>query len=168
MRAGIPAVTLEAGEPMRLQKDIVKVGVNAIKTLMAKSGMYAKVAIWRQPKPAFYTSSWVRANSAGILFSRIALGDEAEVGDILGTVSNPISNEKMDIVSPHRGRVLGMALDQFVMPGFAVYHIGIHSEKQDLVAQTAASQAISSDLSEDALGPDNVGVLRELDAFNED
>ena len=40
----------------------------------------------------------------------------------------------IDIVSPHKGRILGMALDQFVMPGFAVYHIGIHAAKEALKA----------------------------------
>ena len=125
VRAGIPTVTLEAGEPMRMQRDIVEVGVETIKILMAKSGMYSKLGMWVQPEPAFYDSSWVRADSSGILFSRLELGDEVEVGDVLGTVNNPISNEQADILSHHRGRILGMALDQFVMPGFAVYHIGI-------------------------------------------
>lgn len=129
VRAGIPTVTLEAGEPMRMQREMVKVGVKAINTLMAKSGMYSKLGLWVNPAPAFYDSAWVRANASGILFSRMELGDEVEEGDILGAVNNPISNEQIDIISPHTGRILGMALDQFVMPGFAVYHIGIHASK---------------------------------------
>lgn len=127
--AGIPTVTLEAGEPMRMQRDMVDVGVKMVYTLMAKSGMYSKLGLWVKPAPAFYDSAWVRVNSSGILFSRMALGDEVKEGDILGAVSNPVSNEQIDIVSPYNGRILGMALDQFVMPGFAVYHIGIHAAK---------------------------------------
>ena len=132
--AGIPTVTLEAGEPMRMQREMVEVGVKAIKTLMAKSGMYSKLGLWVNPAPAFYDSAWVRANGSGILFSRLELGDEVEEGDILGAVNNPINNEQIDIVSPYKGRILGMALDQFVMPGFAVYHIGIHASKGKQVA----------------------------------
>mgnify|MGYP001823862123 FL=1 len=136
VRAGIPTVTLEAGEPMRMQREMVEVGVKAINTLLAKSGMYSKLGIWVKPKPAFYDSFWVRSNTSGILFSRMELGDEVNEGDILGAVNNPISNEQSDIVSPYKGRILGMALDQFVMPGFAVYHIGIHAAKDTL--QTSA------------------------------
>ena len=134
VRAGIPTVTLEAGEPMRLQRDMVEVGVKTINTLLAKSGMYSKLGIWDKPKPAFYDSAWVRSNSSGILLSRMELGDEVKKGDILGAVNNPISNEQIDIISPYKGRILGMALDQFVMPGFAVYHIGIHAAKETLKA----------------------------------
>ena len=43
----------------------------------------------------------------------------------MGWVINPVTNEKSEIISLHQGRVLGMALDQFVLPGFAAYHIGI-------------------------------------------
>lgn len=134
VRAGIPTVTLEAGEPMRLQREMVEVGVKTINTLLAKSGMYSKLGIWDKPKPAFYDSAWVRSNASGILLSRMELGDEVKKGDILGAVNNPISNEQIDIVSPYKGRILGMALDQFVMPGFAVYHIGIHAAKETLKA----------------------------------
>ena len=129
VRAGIPTVTLEAGEPMRMQRDMVDAGVKTINTLMAKSGMYSKLGLWVKPKPAFYDSAWVRVNSSGILFSRMKLGDFVEEGDVLGAVNNPVSNEQIDIISPHKGRILCMALDQFVMPGFAVYHIGIHAAK---------------------------------------
>jgi predicted deacylase len=132
VRAGIPTVTIEAGEPMRMQRDMVQVGVNAITTLMAKNGMYPKRGPWLKPKPAFFRSAWVRANASGILFSSIELGEEVKKGQVLGEVNNPISNEQTEIVSPYKGRVLGMALDQFVMPGFALYHIGIHAPKGKL------------------------------------
>lgn len=129
VRAGIPTVTLEAGEPMRLQRDMVQAGVAAIMTLMAKSRMYPKLDLWGNPAPAFYNSAWLRANASGIFFSGKELGAEVEKGEKVGVISNPISNEQVEIFSPHNGRILGMALDQFVMPGFAVFHIGIHAAK---------------------------------------
>lgn len=153
VRAGIPTVTLEAGEPMRLQSDMVDVGVNAITTLMAKNGMYSRLSIWAKPAPAFYRSAWVRSNASGILLSSMKLGAEVEMGDVLGAVNNPITNEKNTILSPYEGRILGMALDQFVMPGFAVYHIGIHDTPDNPASQLAAldETSLQSEESEDAL-----------------
>lgn len=142
VKAGIPTVTLEVGEPMRMQRDMVDVGVKAIKTLMDKNGMYAQRGLWIKPSPAFYRSAWVRANGSGILFSSMKLGAEVEQGDILGVINNPISNEQLEIVSPHEGRILGMALDQYVMPGFAVYHIGIHAPKGEQTVEDPVSEAI--------------------------
>ena len=138
--AGIPAVTLEAGEPMRMQRDMVNIGVKLITTLLAKSGMYSKLGLWVKPAPAYYDTAWVRTDASGILFSRIALGDEVKVGDVLGAVNNPISNEQVDIISPYKGRVLGMALDQFVMPGFAVYHIGMDVARTALMAKDSGDK----------------------------
>lgn len=165
-RSGIPTVTLEAGEPMRLQRKMVDVGVKAISTLLAKSGMYSKMGIWVKPAPAFYDSAWVRTNASGILLSRIQLGDEVSAGDVLGAVSNPITNEQIDIVSPHRGRVLGMALDQFVMPGFAVYHIGIHAARETLMAADADAEAEDDEpaheADDDYDGPGTLGATEGM------
>ncbi|MFT6957336.1 MAG: aminopeptidase N [Halieaceae bacterium] len=125
VRAGIPTATLEAGEPMRMQVKLVEEGVAAIDTLLDKNGMYPNFSLWAKPSPAFYRSSWVRANASGILFSQAKLGGDVRAGDVLGEVINPVTNERSEVVSDLNGRILGMALDQFVLPGFAVYHIGI-------------------------------------------
>ncbi|MEH6583287.1 MAG: succinylglutamate desuccinylase/aspartoacylase family protein [Halioglobus sp.] len=123
--ADIPTVTLEAGEPMRMQVEVVEEGVTAINTLLEKNGMYPSFSLWAKPSPAYYRSTWVRANTSGILFSHVKPGDVVQPGDVLGEVINPVTNERSDIASVHDGRILGMALDQFVLPGFAAYHIGI-------------------------------------------
>ena len=44
---------------------------------------------------------------------------------MLGTVTDPITNMTSEIRASRDGRILGMALPQFVMPGFAAYRIGI-------------------------------------------
>ena len=136
VRAGIPTATLEAGEPMRMQVKVVEEGVAAINTLLDKNGMYPSFSLWAKPSPAFYRSSWVRANAYGILFSRTELGADVRSGDLLGEVINPITNERSEVVSELNGRILGMALDQFVLPGFAIYHIGI---RQPMSVESDAS-----------------------------
>jgi hypothetical protein len=180
VRAGIPTVTLEAGEPMRMQRDMVDAGVKTINTLMAKSGMYSKLGLWVKPAPAFYDSAWVRVNSSGILFSRMKLGDAVKEGDVLGAVNNPVSNEQVDIISPYKGRILGMALDQFVMPGFAVYHIGIHAAKGTQASTDSEldgddEESGNGDMTEpsglDEPGDEAVGpasVLMEEDIFDDE
>ncbi|MEZ5503804.1 MAG: hypothetical protein R3E50_14510 [Halioglobus sp.] len=74
------------------------VGVKTINTLMAKSGMYSNLGLWTRPAPAFYDSVWVRVNIPASCSSRMNLGDEAG-RDVLGAVSNPVSNEQIDIIS---------------------------------------------------------------------
>lgn len=127
---GIPAVTLEAGEPMRLAEDQVAHGVQSIHSVLNGMEMYGRPSIWGKPEPVYYKSFWVRSNTGGILFSRVKLGDRVQTGDVLGTVTDPITNARAELTSPHGGRVIGMALNQVVMPGFAAYHIGIQTTEE--------------------------------------
>jgi hypothetical protein len=129
---GIPSVTLEAGEPMRLQVDEVEHGVRGIFALIDQLGMYRKLRVWGNPAPVHYQSRWVRSDTGGILFGKAELGQEVAAGDLLGSVTDPITNMRADIVSPYDGRVIGKAVDQVVLPGFAAFHIGIETSADDL------------------------------------
>lgn len=157
VRAGIPSVTLEAGEPMAMQREVVEEGVLAINTLLAKTGMYGKQKRWNRIAPVYYRSTWVRANQSGILFSRATLGQRVKEGDVLGTVTDPITNARTTIKSPYQGRILGMALDQVVLPGFAAYHIGIQTPEAILIEESQMSQPLD-DMSEDEEDGDDSGV----------
>jgi len=126
--AGIPAITLEAGEPLRLQSAKVSQGVNGIFTLLDTMDIVRRVQFLSPPEPIYYQSTWVRADDGGILFSVVRLGQAIEIGDVLGTVTDPITNEQALIYSPAKGRVLGMALNQVVQPGFAAFRIGIETD----------------------------------------
>ena len=130
---GIPAVTLEAGEPLRVQENAVKHTVKALFTLLDTLHMYNKHSLWGNPEPTYYRSEWVRADQGGILFSNVKLGRRVKQGELLGKVTDPITNEQSEILAPHAGRVIGLALNQFVMPGFATYHIArSHKAKRNL------------------------------------
>jgi uncharacterized protein len=132
VESGIPCVTLEAGEPMRLQAEEVDHGVRGIFSLMDQLGMYRKLRVWGNPVPVHYQSRWVRSDSGGILFGQVELGQRIRKGDLLGSVTDPITNVRADIISPHEGRLIGMAVDQVVLPGFAAFHIGIETRADDL------------------------------------
>lgn len=127
---GIPAVTLEAGGPMRLEEANVSHGVAAIRTLLNSMGMIKKFSFWGKPEPVYYQSTWVRVNHGGILFSNVDLGQKVKAGDVLGTVTDPITNVRHPILSTHDGRVIGMALNQVMLPGYAAYHIGIAAKDE--------------------------------------
>jgi predicted deacylase len=162
VRAGIPAVTLEAGEPMAIQSKEVEEGVTAINTLLAKMGMYGKQKRWTRIAPVYYRSAWVRANQSGILFSKATLGQRVREDDVLGTVTDPITNARTTIRSPYSGRIIGMALDQVVLPGFAAYHIGIQTPEAILIEESQVGDGM---LEEDEEDGDDSGVdpIDEMD-----
>ena len=123
--AGIPTVTLEAGGPSALEASVVRQGVTGIETLISTLSMQRRRSIWGDPEPVYYRSTWVRADSGGILFSDVSLGSSVRKGDLLGTITDPVSNARAELRAPYSGRVLGMARNQVVMPGNAAFHLGI-------------------------------------------
>ena len=139
----IAAVTFELGEPGTLQPSHVNYGVAAIETLLEKLHMVKKLRLWFEPQPIFYDALWVRANRGGILMTSTQLGAKVAKGALLGWVTNPITNKKTEIIAPARGRVLGMALNQFVLPGFATFHLGVEADKPNTTANR--TQPISDD-----------------------
>lgn len=149
---GIPAVTLEAGEPHRFQPEEVEHGVRALRSLLNYLEMVPRFRRWAEPQPVYYESHWVRANEGGILVSQVRLGAVVKEGDLLGTVTDPITNRRVEIRSPHPGRVLGMALNQSVIPGFAAYHIGIRRTEAELTEGGEAVVPVNP--SDDGAPPD--------------
>jgi hypothetical protein len=107
----------------------------------------------------YYESSWVRADDSGILLAKVDVGEHVRVGQVLGTVTDPITNRRGSIVSPFDGRVLGMAINQVVMPGFAAFHLGreapravdkaepVPSPQMEALTRTDATKQASSDAS---------------------
>ncbi|MCG7200134.1 succinylglutamate desuccinylase/aspartoacylase family protein [Marinobacter pelagius] len=126
--AGITTVTMEAGESHRIQEHQIEAGVNSLTSLMEKQGMISRMFVWGDPEPIYYDSDWIRAAHGGILFSEVKLGDRVTEGEILGYVADPITNAQHPIRSSANGRIIGMAVDQVVMAGFAAYHIGTEAE----------------------------------------
>lgn len=154
-RIGIPAVVIEAGEPLRVQPDEVAHGVKALRSLLNYLDMMPRFSLWGEPQPVFYESYWVRAESDGILTSNIKLGQNVDTDDLLGQVTDPITNLRTEIRSPYSGRVIGMALNQSMRPGYAAYHIGIRKSEEEL------AQEIETGTLDDAVNNDESSHVQE-------
>ena len=127
--AGIPAVTFEAGEPLRFQAEEIDRGVSGMRGLLAALHMTSGGPL-RRPHRIYYRSRWLRVNDGGIFLTERKLGDAVQVGDPLGTVTDPVTNERSTVIAPFRGRIIGMAVPQVVIPGFAAFHIGVEQPEQ--------------------------------------
>jgi uncharacterized protein len=148
---GIPAVALELGEPGSLQTEHVDEGVNIVETVLSALGMTRRLWKRGESQPIFYSSRWVRVNTGGLLISSVAVGERVREGVVLGSMVNPITNESFDVVSPYSGRVLGMALNQFMLPGYAAFNIGIVADQGEVV-----DEALIFGCTDDEPQPDRV------------
>ena len=126
--AGIPTILYEAGEPLRFEDVEIERGVEGVRNVMVALDMIAGPAHPHNIPHVFRRTRWIRTNSGGIFRTDRRLGDRVGAGEVLGTVTDPITNERARIVAPSAGRLVGMATPQVVLPGFAVFHLGMDEE----------------------------------------
>lgn len=141
VQAGIPAVTLEAGEPLYLQPEEVAQGVRGVLAALHGFGLMGESSKVASEQKVFYESTWLRADQGGVLFSEVRVGDAVKQGDILGSVTDPITNRSSVVRASAPGTIIGMALNQMVMPGFAAYHLGLAKAAGAALQQTAEGAA---------------------------
>lgn len=147
--AGIPAVALELGEPGSLQEEHVEEGIEIIETVLSGLSMTRRMWTVGGSQPIFYSSRWVRVNTGGLLISKVEVGERIWEGAVLGSMVNPITNESFEVISPYSGRVLGMALNQFMLPGYAAFNIGIVADEQEAIDDAQSFECINTGMESD-------------------
>jgi uncharacterized protein len=139
-QAGIPAVTFEVGAPAILQPAEINAGVRAIEALMHHLGLIPIAPGEQEPQAIFYDSMWVRANAGGMLITEVELGQRVVPGQRLGWVVDPVNDIEREIAAPLYGRVIGMARNQVVLPGFAAFHLGEETSEARAVHEAASGR----------------------------
>jgi predicted deacylase len=129
-KAGIPAIIYEAGEPHRFQEPEVGRGVEGVENVMAYLEMIDRDEQEVPDTRIYERSRWVRAErgKGGFFFPTAELGDVVEKGDLLGVVVDPLTDESADVVATVSGEVIGMAVAQPVLSGYALFHLAWHEE----------------------------------------
>ena len=76
----------------------------------------------------YQRSKWVRTATynGGFFFPTAKLGDNVSTGDSLGKIVDPLTDASFDVVSPLAGEVIGMAVPQPVLSGYALFHLAWH------------------------------------------
>jgi predicted deacylase len=158
--AGIAAVLYEAGEPGRIDQEEIERGVAALRAVMSSLGMLQSHTVTPVAQRLYARAQWVRADASGIYVPLVELGQPVEPGQRLAEVTDPFSSQRYEIVSPVAGRVIGMALGQVVIPGFALFHIGIEDTAMPVAGngEVALPPANLDDSGED----DDPPLAREL------
>ena len=147
--ANIPTIIFEAGQPLRLHISSINKGVKGMTNILNYLKMI-KTPYTIENNTFFTNTRWRRANSAGMIFPKIQLGSLVHKNDLLAEIIDPISNKKSSVYSESEGMIIGMALSQIVLPGYAIFHIGLKdsSEIQESVEQFMETDPLKEDESD--------------------
>ena len=128
-KAGIPSIIYEAGEPNRFQEHEIERGVKGVENVMAFLNMTAGVDQEIPDARVYEKSRWVRTapGNGGFFFPTAELGAKVKKGDTLGTVVDPLTDERNEVTSPVSGEIIGMAVSQPVLSGYALFNVAWHN-----------------------------------------
>jgi hypothetical protein len=60
-----------------------------------------------------------------------------------------MSNQSTELYSPYAGRIIGLARNQVVMPGFAAFHVGIQAD--DVILEEEAVDVEEIDVAHESI-----------------
>ncbi len=132
---GIPMLLYEAGEALRFDEVSIRAGVRGIVGVMRYLGMLPKrkkpKGGYREPYIAHF-SRWIRAPGSGIFRTVKPLGSQVKRNEILGFISDPVSGNEIEVITPYSGLIIGRSEIPLVHEGGAVYHIGRFEDVQEV------------------------------------
>lgn len=120
----MPMIVYETGEALRLDRNGVLVGVRGVMAVMHSLGMIQKAPPPpRAPSFRSQGSSWLRAPASGLFRSDCRLGQIVRTGQTLGVINDPLGDDKVPVVAPCDGIVIGRTNIPLVHQGDPLAHI---------------------------------------------
>ena len=142
MERGIPMILYEAGEVLRFDELAIRAGVGGILAVMRHLGMLPRsrgIPSRVQPLVARHTS-WVRAQTSGMLNTKMALGRRVRRKDRLGVIADPFGTFEEPVVAPVSGIIIGRLNLPLVHEGDAIFHIAQFDDTASATANVVEFQ----------------------------
>lgn len=140
---GIPVITYEAGEALRLSEQCIVTGLRGIVSVMRNLGMLpSKRVITVQAEPYIArSSSWFRARSDGLFRPLCKLGTRVKPGDTLGVISSPFGNQEQVLSAETDGIIICISKLPLVNEGEALFHIARFAKSGAVEDEIAAHKS---------------------------
>jgi predicted deacylase len=124
---GLDAIIYEAGGPHRFDTEAAQVGADGVRSVMAWMGILDSPAKTIPFNSIFRRTYWERVplRGGGFFFPDVEIGARVKTGDKLGTIHAPGYDRETAILARRAGTVIGMAVPQIVLSGYALFNIGI-------------------------------------------
>lgn len=142
-RLGIPVITYEAGEALRLHERSIVTGVRGIVSAMRTLGMLPtrRIATVKAAPNIARSSSWFRAPMDGVFRPLVELGARVKKGATLGVISAPFSSEEFVLTAEFQGIIICVNRLPLVNQGEALFHIAQFEETRVVETEIATHES---------------------------
>ena len=145
---GLPMLLFEGGEALRFDEAVIRSALNGIRNVMRAIGMASEERtpglteklkkVWRKPAKQVFiarSSHWIRAPHSGSLRQKSKLGTMVQKDQVLGTISDPFGDRKIEIEAKKTGIIIGMTTMPLVNSGDALFHIATFDDTESVEEQ---------------------------------
>lgn len=122
--AGVPSIVYEAGSSRVFERPFIDTGLAGVLNVLRHLRMLDDGPPLEPPfRLEIHKTTWLRANSGGILDLKVFLGDPVRRGQVISVNTNPFGRERNQLPSPAGGIAIGLTRSPLVHPGDAVCHL---------------------------------------------
>lgn len=125
-KSNVKMLLFEGGKSLDINNQIVNEGLEGIKRFLEHLDMLnAKHRITKSKENSIYIekSTWIRANSSGLLHNAISISSFVKKGTVLATITDPFGKFERKVKAPNDGYIINANHSPIVYQGDAIYHI---------------------------------------------
>ncbi len=128
---GIPAITVEIGNPSRFQPEYIRRSLAGIRAVLSDRGLLARRKVTEGPPPVVCeSSSWLYTDHGGLLEVFPAVADRVREGEVIARLSNIFGDVTREYRAPVDAVVIGKSIDPVARTGARIAHLGIEASPQ--------------------------------------
>jgi hypothetical protein len=124
--AGIPAITVEIGDPARFQPAYIKRTLSGLRAVLAEVGLLPrrKVRIAASEPVICSKSRWMFTDGGGLLDVLPDVTRVVEPGQLVARLTNVFGDVCREYRAPERGIVIGRSVEPHADMGARILHLG--------------------------------------------
>ena len=122
---GIPAITVEAGNPSVFQGAMAYEGEQGVMNLLYELEILNGQPTSGRAPVVCKSSKWLRTRVGGLLETAFSLTDRIQRKQLLAQIRDPFGHVIQEYQAPHDGIVIGMAESPVAVPGTRYVHLGV-------------------------------------------
>lgn len=134
MDRGIPAITVEVGDPLRFQKAMIRDSVAGVRCVLSEFGMIEEPSDEPENEPVICGRSyWIYAQHGGLLDVLPDAADAVEKDQVLANVRDVYGDIVATYRAPEAGVIVGRSTNPICGTGSRVVHLGIPRPLADII-----------------------------------
>ncbi|MGM0578475.1 MAG: succinylglutamate desuccinylase/aspartoacylase family protein [Myxococcota bacterium] len=132
MEMGVPAITIEIGNPQRFHGEYIKRALVGVRAILAEVGMLPKrrVAAGRQPVLC-EGSRWLFTDHGGLLEVFPPVTEDVEEGRVIARLTNVFGDVTREYRAPYTGVIIGKSTNPVAQTGARIVHLGVKAAEED-------------------------------------